>query len=158
MTSIPPIELHAQIRGGVQFACPDCGNLHSQAKAAPSSAICCKREGCEHRFRVGVGLTNLTRAFSPPSCLLAGKFNKFTANRYNLTKNDGSEAIGRLFGSIAWQCPECHFSQKSSISFFESLLSCQKCPNLFHVTLLLWRGVQSKMVTLPLDWSIPQNP
>lgn len=143
---IPDPEVRARPRGGIQWQCPDCGNLHSQDKHFWRRAqLQCKRPGCEHKFRIGVG-------FGPQEsdyrAFMMGFWELNTANRKN--PDYKYPLPGRLFGIIDWECPNCFKIHTSDVDFFNPTVNC--C-FYWGIYLLLYRPSGSKNIT-PYDWAI----
>lgn len=142
---IPDPEVRARPRGGIQWQCPDCGNLHSQDKAFWRRAqIRCGRLGCQHKFRVGVG-------FGTYGCKFMGPWVLNTANRIN--PDYQSALAGSLFGIIDWECPKCSYIQMSDADFHYPTVQCVACKCEWTIGLLLYRPAGSK-VLCPYDWAV----
>lgn len=150
---VPELELMAHPRGGIQWQCPDCGNLHSQDKGFHLRAqVQCKRDGCHHRFRVGVRFTE----YDGYPCVFEGDFKQNKANR--LTTAIGFSGTvplaGRLFGLIDWQCPHCSHIQTSDTPFKWPSVTCILCTMSWDVQLLIYRPGGYPKIMVPYDWSI----
>jgi hypothetical protein len=146
---VPEPEVRARPRGGIQWSCPDCGNLHSQDKHFWRRAmIQCKRAGCEHKFRVGVGFSDVYGTFT---CLELPKWQFNMANRLRSNGCAGEIGIGRLFGLLDWECPDCGKVSTTDVDFFHPTVSC--C-NPWWIQLLIYKPSGSRNIT-PYDWSMP---
>jgi rubredoxin len=150
----PEIEVQAKPHGGLQWECPNCGNLHNRdAHFWRRAQIRCRRLGCQRRFRVGVGFIE-TIGPRPATCHLAGTWKLNYGNRIN--PPESSPWRGRVFGAIDWCCPKCNTFNESMADFFQPSLTCTSCTSSWWISLLIYTPSGSKNIT-PYDW-VPYAP
>ena len=145
---IPDPEVRAHPRGSLQFECPSCSNLHSQDQGFWRTAqIRCRRVGCQHRFRVGLGFTTEQPKHR---CLFVGAWKLNIANKIN---PQGTPLAGRIFGPIDWTCLSCNTTQTTRLEFKLGSISCEACTVTWFIQLLIYTPLGSKNIC-PYDWTV----
>lgn len=147
---VPPIQVYARPRGGIQWQCPDCGNLHSKnAGFWRRAQIRCSDPSCSHKFRIGIGLTVLEGQFK---CLFMGKWENNLANRMEAHVPWDGHGVGSIYGPIDWTCPNCGDTQTTVVNRRDLVLKCPNCAYWWFVQLLIYKPAGSK-VLCPYDWT-----
>lgn len=146
---IPDIEVYARPTGSIQLMCPDCGYLNSRFYQFWRLAyIQCANPECQHKFRIGVGLTDAEGSYR---AMLMGKFTGNVVNKLN--PDTHYPLTGRVFGAFAYECPKCTLAQETSIPFASGLIRCKGCKYEYFVQLLVYRPSGPRNIT-PYDFTV----
>lgn len=139
----PEVEIYARALGRFSLTCPNCGTDHP-VQSIPWRQQHFECSNCHARFRLGLGFEFSKRY---PAYLM-GKYNNFTANRWNPRGTGYDGAF--LTGTIEWQCPRCSIPYEQSLQ--ESrMLGCLKCGSTFSVSLLIYRASHDSKIRAPFD-------
>lgn len=142
---VPEIEVYARATGKIQYTCPLCHQEH------PFRLIHWRRGDlfcfrCVTKYQFGLGFTR-----EPGSNgYLMGKWNSYTVNRLNPTGTPYEGA--RLYGTVEFACPHCHFAQRGFVKH-DGLLECESCSIGWYISVLLYRlpKVSRLKVRAPFD-------
>ncbi len=134
----------------VEWQCPNCHHLHQTEKVNKIGALACHFEGCHKKWRIGVGFTT---SDNYPQCHFMGDTKGLIVN--SMEQWESPQPVGRLYGTLQFQCPSCHVSQKASIPYKTGAIPCSSCNTEWFVQLLLWRPVRGVKAIIPFDWSVP---
>lgn len=81
-----------------------------------------------------------------------GEYDGYTSNRIDAAQNH--DFAGRIYGRIDWKCPDCGKPRKDFAEFSDTTVSCCQ---VWYLSLLLWRSVQSQPIIVPHDWIVNFN-
>ena len=148
--STPTIEVYARPLGSLQFVCPGCGHLNVSRISWRKARVRCNH--CGWKFRIGLGFAAMVTALPPYNARFMGTWNGFTSNCL-FDRAMGRPAVGRVTGSVEWNCPSCTTAQTSGLDWETGSVRCVDCQHIYYLALLLYRSAKSYPAVLPIDWT-----
>lgn len=152
-----PLQIRARpVRAYLQWMCPDCAYIMAGQRLAWRHArISCA--GCRRRFTLGLHFSRTLDQLPPFNARFASEPYARHVNTLG-SAPAGVAAIGRLVGSISFECPSCgHWEEiGTGIDRKTGVVGCPSCGDSLFLALTLFRATNAPHIT-PYDWVPPER-